>query len=81
VRFKWATTDKRRMRRSPGGQNVGGRQRITQYEGVADLSVNSYNCITDDVKLGANVRLSKFINRILRLRRLGQSQDYLCSGF
>jgi acetyltransferase-like isoleucine patch superfamily enzyme len=24
--------------------------------------VNSYNCITDDVKLGANVRLSKFIN-------------------
>ena len=24
--------------------------------------MNSYNCITDDVKLGANVRLSKFIN-------------------
>ncbi len=24
--------------------------------------MNSYNCIADDVKLGANVRLSKFIN-------------------
>jgi acetyltransferase-like isoleucine patch superfamily enzyme len=24
--------------------------------------VNSYNCISDDVKLGTNVRLSKFIN-------------------
>jgi acetyltransferase-like isoleucine patch superfamily enzyme len=24
--------------------------------------VNSYNCVTDDVKLGENVRLSKFIN-------------------
>jgi acetyltransferase-like isoleucine patch superfamily enzyme len=24
--------------------------------------VNSFNCIADDVKLGANVRLSKFIN-------------------
>jgi len=24
--------------------------------------VNSYNCVADDVKLGANVRLSKFIN-------------------
>ena len=24
--------------------------------------MNSYNCITDDVKLGQNVRLSKFIN-------------------
>ena len=24
--------------------------------------MNSYNCISDDVKLGANVRLSKFIN-------------------
>ncbi len=24
--------------------------------------MNSYNCITDDVKLGKNVRLSKFIN-------------------
>jgi acetyltransferase-like isoleucine patch superfamily enzyme len=24
--------------------------------------VNSYNCISDDVKLGANVRLAKFIN-------------------
>jgi acetyltransferase-like isoleucine patch superfamily enzyme len=24
--------------------------------------VNSYNCISDDVKLGKNVRLSKFIN-------------------
>jgi hypothetical protein len=24
--------------------------------------VNSYNCISDDVKLGTNVRLLKFIN-------------------
>ncbi|MBB6142881.1 acetyltransferase-like isoleucine patch superfamily enzyme [Silvibacterium bohemicum] len=24
--------------------------------------MNSYNCISDDVKLGANVRLSKFVN-------------------
>ena len=24
--------------------------------------MNSYNCIADDVKLGTNVRLSKFIN-------------------
>lgn len=24
--------------------------------------MNSYNCVADDVKLGANVRLSKFIN-------------------
>ena len=24
--------------------------------------MNSYNCISDDVKLGTNVRLSKFIN-------------------
>ena len=26
------------------------------------LSMNSYNCISEDVKLGKNVRLSKFIN-------------------
>ena len=30
--------------------------------GALVYSMNSYNCIADDVKLGTNVRLSKFIN-------------------
>src|SRR5271168_3722539 len=50
------------MRRSPSGQNVRSRERITEQERSSGLSVNSYNCISDDVKLGTNVRLSKFIN-------------------
>src|ERR1700679_880730 len=44
------------------GQDVGSSQRIAQQEGRSGLSMNSYNCITDDVKLGKDVRLSKFIN-------------------
>ena len=31
-------------------------------EGITGLSMNSYNCIADDVKLGGDVQLSKFIN-------------------
>src|SRR6195256_2684695 len=50
------------MRRSPSGQNVRSRQRITEQERSSCLSMNSYNCISADVKLGTNVRLSKFIN-------------------
>ncbi len=31
-------------------------------ERIARISMNAYNCIADDVKLGKNVRLSNFIN-------------------
>src|ERR1700716_3786676 len=50
------------MRRSPSGQNVRSCQRITEQERSSCLSMNSYNSISADVKLGTNVRLSKFIN-------------------
>ena len=50
------------MRRPAGGQDAGSRQRVPEQARLARLSMNSYNCIADDVKLGANVRLSQFIN-------------------
>src|SRR5215472_7871213 len=50
------------MRRPPGRKNAGSCLCITQQEGLAGLSMNSYNCVAADVKLGENVRLSQFIN-------------------
>src|SRR5580698_659298 len=50
------------MRWAAGRQDAGGSQRVTGQERGPDLSMNSYNCIADDVKLGSSVRLSKFIN-------------------
>jgi acetyltransferase-like isoleucine patch superfamily enzyme len=50
------------MRGVAGSQNVGGSQRIAEQKRSSGLSMNSYNCISDDVKLGVNVSLSKFIN-------------------
>src|SRR5277367_5565847 len=47
---------------SAGSQDAGSSQRVAEQERSSGLSMNSYNCISDDVKLGANVRLSKFIN-------------------
>src|SRR5271155_5518891 len=50
------------MRRAAGGTDAGGGERITEQERFTSLSMNSYNCISDDVKLGKDVRLSQFIN-------------------
>src|SRR6201996_5433334 len=50
------------MRRTAGGQDAGSSQRIAEQDRVLGISMNSYNCISDDVKMGENVRLSKFIN-------------------
>src|SRR6202034_3050184 len=50
------------MCRAEGSHNAGSSERITEQKRGSGLSMNSYNCISDDVKLGANVRLSKFIN-------------------
>src|SRR5271154_550916 len=50
------------MCRPASGQDAGGGKRIAKQERFAGLSMTSYNCISDDVKLGKNVRLSKFIN-------------------
>src|SRR6201998_1093409 len=50
------------MRWAASSQDAGSSQRIVEQERSAGLSMNSYNCIADDVKLGADVRLSKFIN-------------------
>src|SRR3984957_14003329 len=50
------------MRWAAGSQDAGSSQRIAEKERNSGLSMNSYNCISDDVKLGTNVRLSKFIN-------------------
>ena len=36
--------------------------RKNEFNPNSDLFMNTYNCIADDVKLGANVRLSKFVN-------------------
>src|ERR1700733_8229850 len=47
---------------SAGSQDAGSSQRVSEQERSSSLSMNSYNCISDDVKLGTNVRLSKFIN-------------------
>src|ERR1035438_5056459 len=50
------------MRRTAGCEDVGSGYRVTGQEGIVGLPMNLYNCISDDVKLGKNVRLSKFIN-------------------
>src|SRR5258705_12094337 len=50
------------MRRAAGSQDAGSSQRIVEQERSSGLFMKSYNCISDDVKLGTNVRLSKFIN-------------------
>jgi acetyltransferase-like isoleucine patch superfamily enzyme len=50
------------MRGLASCQDVGSSQRITPEERIVGLSVNAHNCISDDVKLGKDVRLSKFIN-------------------
>src|ERR1700742_4031162 len=50
------------MRRTAGGQDAGSSQRIAEQDRFLGISMNSYNCISDDVKMGENVRLSKFIN-------------------
>src|SRR5580658_534476 len=60
--FGWARAVQRRMRWSAGSQDAGSGQRITEQERSVGLSMNSYNCIAEDVKLGKDVRLSKFIN-------------------
>src|SRR6202789_333092 len=50
------------MRGAAGSHNAGSSERITEQKRSSGLSMNSHNCISDDVKLGTNVRLSKFIN-------------------
>src|SRR5271168_3184309 len=50
------------MRGPSCGQDAGGCERVSGQEGFSGLSMNTYNCVSDDVKLGTNVRLSKFIN-------------------
>src|SRR6202522_158606 len=50
------------MRWAASGQDAGSSQRITWQTRSSGLSMNSHNCISNDVKLGTNVRLSKFIN-------------------
>src|ERR1039458_6132514 len=62
MHFQWTEAAQRWMCRTAGGEDVGSGHRVTGQERVTRLSVNLYNCISDDVKLGKNVRLSKFIN-------------------
>src|ERR1700743_3709236 len=50
------------MRRTAGGQDAGSSQRIAEQDRIPGIPMNRYNCISDDVKMGENVRLSKFIN-------------------
>src|ERR1700722_1275906 len=50
------------MRGAASGQDAGSSQRVLEQERLPGLSMNSYNCVASDVKLGKNVRLSKFIN-------------------
>src|ERR1700678_1579479 len=50
------------MRWAASGQDAGSSQRITWQTRSSGLSMNSHNCISNDVKLGSSVRLSKFIN-------------------
>src|SRR5271163_3041490 len=50
------------MRWATGSQDAGSSQQIAEQKRSSSLSMNSYNCISDDVKLGTNVQLSKFIN-------------------
>ena len=52
----------RRTLRAAGGQDAGSGQRIIKDERISGLPMNSYNCISSDVKMGEDVRLSKFIN-------------------
>src|SRR5215475_4281850 len=50
------------MRGPACGSDAGSSQRVNEQERFASLSMISYNCISDDVKLGKNVKLSQFIN-------------------
>src|SRR5215470_15039508 len=50
------------MRGPARGSDAGSSQRVNEQERFASLSMSSHNCISDDVKLGKNVRLSQFIN-------------------
>src|SRR6202789_1284699 len=50
------------MRWAAGSQDAGSGQRVPEQERFTGLSMNPYNSIADDVKLGTDVRLSKFIN-------------------
>src|ERR1700723_2131901 len=60
--FRRTGAHQRRMRWIASGQDAGSGQRVTGPERRPGLSMNSFNCIADDVKLGSGVRLSKFIN-------------------
>lgn len=55
-------TIQRWPRRAAGSQDAGSGKRIDEQERSNDISMNSYNCISADVRLGKNVRLSKFVN-------------------
>src|SRR5579863_3538445 len=52
----------RRLRRVARGEDAGGGQRISEQTRVPGLSMNSFNSIASDVKLGKDVRLAQFIN-------------------
>src|SRR5271168_2873706 len=58
----WPGAVQRRLRRAEVSQNAGGSHRVFEQERGSCLSMNSYNSIAEDVKLGSSVRLSKFIN-------------------
>lgn len=45
-----------------GGEDAGGGHSVIDQPRIAGVLVNAYNCISDDVRLGQNVRLAKFIN-------------------
>src|ERR1039457_6403153 len=62
MHFQWTEAAQRWMCRTTRGEDVGSGHRVPVQERITGLSVNLYNCISDDVKLGKNVRLSKFIN-------------------
>src|ERR1700752_4534980 len=45
-----------------GSEDAGSGHPVTAQQRIVGVSVNAFNCISDDVRLGENVRLSKFIN-------------------
>src|ERR1035441_10598975 len=50
------------MRWIAGGKDAGSSKRIAEQARSHGVSMNDYQCISSDVRLGRDVRLSKFVN-------------------
>src|SRR5579871_56341 len=55
-------TVQRRIRRAASGENAGSGYPVADKTRIPGLFMSEYQCIAADVRLGRDVRLSKFIN-------------------